>query len=384
MTDTSVALDQIRVRYATFRDRSVAERAAFGRGLQGVHTRERVLLETCHRVELASVDDTDEPRPSATGRDAVRRVFEVVAGLDSAVIAEEQLLGQARAAYETALARRSSGPILNELFRRALRFGRRVRSQAIPGADRSLADVGARWLVERLGTPPRRVVVAGTGAMGRLLAERLSATGHALTIASRSPERAKALVRRLGGAPHLAVTETLPMHLVGSAAGIVLAIRPREPLLDVHHVASRLPLRAVLDLSTPAAVTAGAADLLGERLMSVDRLGEMAGTSGAALSATVVGRLRSELAAEVDRFAAWVEARQTTDAVVVLRDEAEAIRRRHLERVRRRAGLAADQLAAVEAASTAMMAELLHGPSVELRAGGADADAVRRIFRLGR
>ena len=32
------------------------------------------------------------------------------------------------AAYEAALANGSTGPILNELFRRALRFGRRVRT----------------------------------------------------------------------------------------------------------------------------------------------------------------------------------------------------------------------------------------------------------------
>jgi hypothetical protein len=31
-----------------------------------------------------------------------------------------------------------------------------------------------------------------------------------------------------------------------------------------------------------------------------------------------------------------------------------------------------------------MVAELLHGPSVELRRGGADADTIRRLFGLER
>jgi hypothetical protein len=50
--------------------------------------------------------------------------------------------------------------------------------------------------------------------------------------------------------------------------------------------------------------------------------------------------------------------------------------------LRRRARLRPEQFAAVEAASSAMLRELLHGPSVQLRRGGADADTVRRLFGL--
>ena len=40
------------------------------------------------------------------------------------------------------------------------------------------------------------------------------------------------------------------------------------------------------------------------------------------------------------------------------------------------------QLAAVEAASAAMLGELLHRPTVEIRRGGADAATVRRLFGI--
>jgi glutamyl-tRNA reductase len=85
---------------------------------------------------------------------------------------------------------------------------------------------------------------------------------------------------------------------------------------------------------------------------------------------------------EVERFVAWLETRRSADALAILHGEADAVRRRHLDRLRRQGGLGPGQLAAVEAASAAMMGELLHGPSVELRRGGADADTVRRIFGL--
>jgi glutamyl-tRNA reductase len=381
----SSSLDQIRVRFATFRDRSIDERAAVAESLASVAAAEHVLLETCHRVELVTVEPAagapiqGDPQNAATaGREAVRRVFEVVAGFDSAVVAEEQLLGQARGAYEAALAEHSTGPILNELFRRALRFGRRVRSHAMPGADRSLADRGAAWILERLGSPAR-VLVAGTGEMGRLVAARLAATGHTITVVSRSAERGGRMLEELPGDGHRLVVGGTVTTTADHAA-VVLAVRVRQPILAASAMADGA-LPWTLDLSTPPAVAPDAVDLLGERLLTLDRLGEVAGTAQV-LEPRVERRLRRELEAEVDRFAAWLETRGSHDALAVLHGEADAVRRRHLERLRRRARLAPEQLAAVDAAAAAMVGDLLHGPTVELRRGGADADTVRRLFGL--
>jgi glutamyl-tRNA reductase len=121
--------------------------------------------------------------------------------------------------------------------------------------------------------------------------------------------------------------------------------------------------------------------LLGTRLLGLDRLAEVAG-SAPVLGPEIERRLRLEMDAEVDRFIAWLDTRRSADALAILHGEAEAVRSRHLERLRRQGALEPNQLAAVEAASAAMVGELLHGPSIELRRGGADADTVRRLFRL--
>jgi glutamyl-tRNA reductase len=383
---SSSSLDQIRVRFATFRDRSIDERAAVARSLASVAAEEHVLLETCHRVELVTVEpaegvpiDGGQENAATAGRDAVRRVFEVVAGFDSAVVAEEQLLGQARGAYEAALADHSTGPILNELFRRALRFGRRVRSHAMPGADRSLADRGSAWLLERLESPAR-VLVAGTGEMGRLVAARLATAGHTISVVSRSAERGGRMLEELPGDAHRLLVGGTSVTTTADHAAVVLAVRVRQPILSARALPdSALPW--TLDLSTPPAVARDAVDLLGTRLLTLDRLGEIAGATHV-LEPRVERRLRRELAAEVDRFVAWLETRGSHDALAVLHGEADAVRRRHLERLRRHARLAPEQLAAVDAAAAAMVGDLLHGPTVELRRGGADADTVRRLFGL--
>ena len=379
MTDPSVSdLDQLHVRFVTYRDLPVEERTAAAARFAAIRADERVLLDTCHRVELVSVERAPQGGTALRGRAAARRVFEVVAGFDSAVVAEEQLIGQVRGAFEAALADGRTGPILNELFRRALRYGRHVRTHARPGTDRSLADPGVQWLLERL--PERSpVAVAGTGEMGRLIAGRLADAGHRITVVSGSADRGGRMLETLRGSEHHLAVGPLTAGTVASVAAVALAVRGREPVVTSAALGDARPW--AVDLSAPAAVAPEAAELLADRLMTLDRLGDPA-TGRRVLAPDVERRLRVELDREVERFVAWLAARRGGDALAVLHGEADAVRRRHLARLRRRAGLDDAQLAAVEAASAAMLGELLHGPSLELRRGGDDAATVRRLFGL--
>lgn len=378
---TPADIEKIRVRFATYRSADVEERASRAAEFDRVRADERVLLDTCHRVELITVDEEPAVGSVVSGRDAVSRVFEVVAGFDSAVVAEQQLLGQVRAAYESALAEGSTGPVLNELLRRALRFGRRVRSHALPGADRSLADRGCSSLLERI--PPKSdVVVAGAGEMGMRSASQLAAEGHRVTVVSRSAERAARMVGALPGERHsVRITSSeLDADAIAGVAAMVLAVRRRHPVITASTlVGGRCP--QVLDLSVPPAVSADAARMLGGHLVSIDQIAEMEGARPV-LDPKVEQRLRRELDQQVDDFVAWVCVHGAADAITLLHGEADSLRRRHIDRLRDRVALAPEQVEAVEAASAAMLRELLHRPSVALRRGSADAEAVRRLFGL--
>ena len=377
-------LDDIRVRYVTFRDTAAEARARAAAAFANARGAERVVLETCHRVELVSVfgDDPTSGGDVVAGARAVTRVFDVVAGFESAVVAEEQILSQARAAYEDAIARRTSGPVLNELFRRALRFGRRVRSHALPGTDRSLADRAVGWLIDRLPSSGRAVGVVGTGEMGRLLAHGVASRSHAVTVVSRSRERAEDLVASLPGAGHTARVGALDREVASSVDALAIAVRGGGVRLTPSHLDPRA-LPWTVDLTTPGSVAEDAARVLGDRLVTLDGLVASANRPSS-LAPAVERRLRAEVSGEVEQFAAWLQTRRGADAVAVLRDEADAIRERHVRRLRQRAALTDAQFAAVEASAAAMVAELLHGPSVRLRHGGADAAAVRRLFGIER
>lgn len=126
---------------------------------------EAMVLSTCNRVEVYAVVEAFHGGLSAIGQvladhsgmpmgdltkyayvryaeAAVEHLFSVASGLDSAVIGEQQVLGQVRRAYAAAEANSSVGRTLHELSQRALSVGKRVHSK--PGST-PRAPRWCRW-----------------------------------------------------------------------------------------------------------------------------------------------------------------------------------------------------------------------------------------------
>jgi glutamyl-tRNA reductase len=385
-------LDQLVVASLTVAEADADSREALAARLseRGTGAAEQVVVHTCHRVELIAVVEAADHlvgladgMQRSTGLAAAERVMLVAAGLDSAVLAEEQVLGQVRDAYQAALGRGQTGPVTNELLRRAIRFGKRVRSFAQPGGDRSLADRAARWVDEqRRGlqteAPPRALVI-GTGEMGRTLAARFAADGAWVTLASRSESRAQDCIVSLPHAErHRATAISEVMAGVLGYEIVAIAVRSGTIRLEGRHLNGTVPI--VVDLSVPRTVAADAAARLGDRLLDIDRLG--VADEARSLSAEVELRLRSEALFEASEFAAWLAVRGSGDGIAILRAHGEEVRRRHVERLRLRSSLSAEQMTAVEAMTASMVGELLHGPTVRLRHDPDTAMRVREVFGI--
>src|SRR5699024_12832325 len=61
--------------------------------------------------------------------DAIEHLFRVSVGLHSMVLGETQILGQVRDAILTAQKINATGTMFNELFKRAITFAKRARSE---------------------------------------------------------------------------------------------------------------------------------------------------------------------------------------------------------------------------------------------------------------
>ena len=130
--------------------------------LQSSLVTEAMVLSTCNRVEVYAVVEAFHGGLSVIGQvlaehsgmglgdltkyayvryaeAAVEHLFAVTSGLDSAVIGEQQVLGQVRRAYATAESHSTVGRTLHELAQRALSVGKRVHSET--GIDAAGASV---------------------------------------------------------------------------------------------------------------------------------------------------------------------------------------------------------------------------------------------------
>jgi glutamyl-tRNA reductase len=151
------------------------------------HPEPAVAVATCQRLEVYH-EGPCECRASYRyrGRDALNHLAEVAAGLHSAVLGEDQILGQVRDAWANA-----DGD-LARLGAMAIGAARRLRDRRELHAD--AGELLDRALTHMDMAPGGRIAVVGTGVLGRRVAHRARELGYEdVIIAGRHPLAASGL-----------------------------------------------------------------------------------------------------------------------------------------------------------------------------------------------
>ncbi|MGF2952295.1 glutamyl-tRNA reductase [Mycobacterium sp. THU-M116] len=391
--------------------------------LQSPLVTEAMVLSTCNRVEVYAVVDafhgglavvgqvlSDHSGMSMTdltkfayvrySEAAVEHLFAVTSGLDSAVVGEQQVLGQVRRAYAGAEANRTVGRVLHELAQRALSVGKRVHSETgIDAAGASVVSVALGLAERRLdGLAGRTAVVIGAGAMGALSSAHLTRAGIGrIHVLNRSLSRAQRLARKIRESGVDA--EALPLDRLPQAmshADVVVsctgAVSPVVSLADVHHALAAShrdeaaePL-VICDLGMPRDVDPAVAGLPGVWVVDVDRIQHEPSANAAA---TDVDAARHIVAAEVAAYLAGQRMAEVTPTVTALRQRAADVVEAELLRLDNRLpGLESAQREEVARTVRRVVDKLLHAPTVRIKqlasAPGGDsyAEALRELFEL--
>jgi glutamyl-tRNA reductase len=400
--------------------------------LQSPLVTEAMILSTCNRVEVYAVVDAFHGGLSAIGQvlaehsglsmgdltkhayvryseAAVEHLFAVASGLDSAVVGEQQVLGQVRRAYATAEANRTVGRILHDLSQRALSVGKRVHSEtSIDAAGGSVVSVALHVAAERLYRPElgpsytalagRTATVIGAGSMGSLTAAHLvrAGVGH-VNVVNRSLPRAQRLAASIaeqGVTAQAWTLDQLPAALVDADVVVSCtgAVRPVVSLADVHHAlaaSQRDELTAPLvlcDLGMPRDVDPAVAGLPGVSVVDMDRVQREPSARAASDAADAARRI---VAAEVASYLASQRMAEDTPTVTALRQRAADLVEAELLRLESRLpDLGHEQRQEVACTVRRVVDKLLHAPTVRVKqlagAPGADtyAEALRELFEL--
>ena len=327
---------------------------------------------------------------------AVEHLFAVASGLDSAVLGEQQVLGQVRRAYAAAESNRTVGPFFTTLRSAHCPVGKRVHSEtSIDAAGASVVSVALGIADQQLnGLAGRSAVVIGAGAMGALSAKRLARFGvDRVHIVNRTLPRAKKLadaIRDLGVSADAFPFDHLPPVLTDADVVVSCtgAVRPVVSLADVHRgLAHGYEKQLVIcDLGMPRDVDSAVAGLPGVHVIDMDRIQRDPSARAASADADAA---RMIVAAEVAQYLSSQRMAEVTPTVTALRQRAADVVEAELLRLDNRLpGL--DDAHREEVARTVrrVVDKLLHAPTVRVKqlasAPGGDsyAEALRELFEL--
>ena len=375
---------------------------------------EAIVLTTCNRLEVYAevrkfhggvqdvtdrvVDHTGVPFEDLTDHlyvhyedRAIQHLFEVVAGLDSMVVGEHQILGQLRDAAQLAREQGAVGRGLGPLIDHALHAGKRVHAETgIDRAGRSLVSVGLDLAERSLGDlAGRSVVIVGAGSMSALTGTTLRRRGVGrLTIVNRTTENGRRLADALDGIaadPAQLRDHLVHADLLVSCTGAVGTLVSAEAVADAMAARAGRPL-FVLDLALPHDVEPEVADVPGVTLADLEALRLVVD------EASVTDEVESARHIVTDEAAAFLmrqRSERVAPTVAALRARAQEVVDAELERLRNRvSGL--DERAEREIAATVgrVVDKLLHAPTVRVKelaaAPGGDsyAEVLRELFAL--
>lgn len=430
---------------------------------------EAVVLATCNRTEVYLVAERFHPAyaqirdffsdltflaPDAFSdslythydEHALRHLFEVSAGLDSAVTGEHEILGQVKKAWEIAQDEGTARRSMNMVFRHALEVGKRARSETsiahhvtsvsqaavilagthmgTGGPSATGSGVGRRSAhttdaglgridgeVEDCDLDPcigagaarglagRRAVVIGAGSMAKGMASFLAAADVAdLVIVNRTLRRAESLAETIsvqnGAVPIRAAGLEDLREVVGKADVVLSAATVEEHLITRELITERDAASRVggqlliVDVGLPRNVDPQLTALEGVDVLDMDDISRLTDAGMAVRRAQVeaVGGIVDE---ELRRFEDLMRARSVAPVITSLRSTVESMRVAELERLSRKTSdLSDEQLDLVDRITRGVVAKLLHEPSVRLRetagTGRGDrlAEAVRDLFDL--
>jgi glutamyl-tRNA reductase len=192
------------------------------------------------------------------GDEAARHLFRVCSGLESMVLGEAEILGQARGAMKQST---GAGSFLRGVFTAAIRTGGSARAETAIGVGAmSVVSAAIEQLEHHVPLAASRTLLIGAGETAAKAARQLSKIGvGTLVIANRTLDRARELAAANNG---LAVGLDSIAEEIERADAVICAAFSESWIVTRQHVAGRDASKPIVlvDLSMPPAIEPFALD----------------------------------------------------------------------------------------------------------------------------
>ena len=371
---------------------------------------EAAIISTCNRTELycaiapeaeqqltdwlaqhrpVSADELHDAAYKHWDQDAARHQIRVASGLDSQVLGEPQIMGQVKAAYETARTAGTLGPELNLLSQITLRTAKEVRTQTEIGRNPISVAYAAVTLAQQLFSDlkSKRALLLGAGETISLVADHLHSQGIGKqAIANRTLANAEILAAKYD-AEAMQLTDIADrlaeFDIVIASTGSSLPVVGKGAVEVAIKQRRRRPIFMV-DIAVPRDIEPEVGSLPDVYLYSIDDLTQI-------IEANIAQRRSAAENAEnyvhegTRLYVRETRIQRDRELLRAFRDQAKDIQEAELERARKDLTRGTDPDRVLERLSNSLTNKLIHTPTLAIREASADGrtdilDFMRKLY----
>lgn len=330
-------------------------------------------LSKFHSLEASALEQCSY---SYGNEDVIRHLMKVSCGLDSMVLGEPQILGQIKSAYAVSKDQAVVGQALGRAFEEAFSIAKQVRTDTAIGENPVSVAYAAVTLAERIFSdlPSLGVLLIGAGRTIELVVKHLVDKGvHKIVVANRTLDNALEIANRFNA--HGVLLSEIPEQLV-KADIVVSSTNSQLPLLGKGAVERALKQRKhkpmlLVDLAVPRDIEPEVAEIDDAYLYSIDDISEVIEDSVKS-RADAAAQAESIIERGVEDYLRQLRSLNAVSTLRALRDKADAIRERELERALKALEKGEPADAVISNLARSLTQKLVHSPSVQMKKASAE------------
>ena len=275
-------------------------------------------------VDFKSFNESLSPYlEKKTNKDVTEHIFRVVAGLESMIVGEYQIVEQLKDAYNFAENKKMLGPIISRMVQKAFETGKYIRTHTnIDKGAISVSYAAIEKVAQNFDISKIKTLCVGAGETGALTVQYLDKKGcKDITVTNRTFSKAAELANQFN-------IKAIPFQeLKTSLSEVDVALfstASKKSLLTIEDVKKVMLTREkeilFIDMCVPRNLSKEIGDIDGISLVNIDGLKDMVNTNYNKRKSEVV-KAENFIADFLIEFEDWASSRQLRPSILSLKNQ---------------------------------------------------------------
>ncbi len=352
---------------------------------------EGLIISTCNRTEIygiplkkelqyseilnsiQSIKSVNDIQPghfkNLFSRDAVTHLFEVITGIDSLLIGDNQIYHQVKDSFVVSENLHFAGFLMKRLFDFAVKTGKRAITETEISEGAVTVSYAAVQLIEKIfsNLNKKSALVIGTGESGEIAAKHLMERGIGkLAVTNRTIERAEKVAQKLNAKilPFTNFKEYLHEYDI-----VISATSSNNLILSKDDIKAAMKKRnyanmVLMDIAIPRDIDPASKEIDYVFYNDIDSLNIIV-EQNLEKRKNEIPKVKYIINEEVDNFFEWYNSLEVAPTIKELRDYFETVRAEEVDKNKNR--FSSEDQEKLEIITKRIINKILHHPTLELR-----------------